>query len=370
MSVSVRSCVVRTCLGDGAATFAALLAGRHGRGRLRRGDAAMLRVAHGYHLDETPAPFAPSRWLADCVRQAVADSGVDPSRSRVACVVGTGLGELPTVEAAEDLYRLPVHRLHFGDAVREALPGVAEVLTVNNACSASGHALALAQDLIELGEADAVVVGGTDSMTESMLAMIGRVVDEPTDQVRPFDAARRGVLLGEGAAAVVLGPFDPNRPGLGRILATGLSCDAHHETAPSVEGIARAMTDALTRAGRGPDEVGLVIAHGTGTELNDLAETAALNGVLRDAGANPLVTAVKGAVGHMSGTAALVNVDVGLRCLATGRVPPVIGLREPMTEAAGLRLVRDTPATLERGLVQIDAFGFGGVNAVTLLAAP
>src|SRR5207247_2209887 len=116
-------------------------------------------------------------------------------------------------------------------AVRAVAPGVGEVITLSNACSAGGHALALAQDLVELGEADAVVAAGADSMTASMLAMIGRVHEEPADQLRPFDAARTGALLGEGAVAMVVVPEGAAARPLARVLATGLSCDAHHETA-------------------------------------------------------------------------------------------------------------------------------------------
>ncbi|MEV6813519.1 beta-ketoacyl synthase N-terminal-like domain-containing protein [Micromonospora sp. NPDC051296] len=362
---------LRTCLGDGAETFAALLAGRSGIGPLRHGEPTALNVAHGYHVDDGAArAFAASRWVADCARRAIADCGLDPRRRRMVALVGTGLRELAAVEAyATGGAAFPAHRLHFGDAVRAAVPGLQEVVTVSNACSAGGHVLALAEDLLMLGDADAVLVCGVDATTESMLAMIGRVVDHPTDAVRPFDADRQGVLLGDGAVAAVLVPDDDAGPALARIVATGLSCDAHHETAPAVPGIARAMRDALARGGRNPAEVDLVVAHGTGTALNDPAESEAIRQVLVAAGGDPLVTAVKGATGHTSGAAALVNVDVAWRCLAGGRVPPVVGLRRPLPEGAGLRFATTATASTPR-LVQCDAFGFGGVNAVTLVEAP
>jgi 3-oxoacyl-[acyl-carrier-protein] synthase II len=361
---------VRTCLGDGPATFAALLRGGSGRSRLRHGDPAALNVAYGYHLtQDTPGrPFAAGDWLAACVRDALRQARVNPGRQRVVALVGTGLRELSAVEGwSADPYPFPVERLHFADAVHAAAPGVADVVTIANACSASGHALALAQDLIELGDADAVVVGGADAMTESMLAMIGRVADSPTEQVRPFDADRAGVLLGEAAVAMVVVPDTGDVAGQARVLATGLSCDAHHETAPSVAGIARAMRDGLTRAGREPLEVDLVVAHGTGTALNDPAECAALREVLVAGGADPLVTALKGAIGHTSGSAALINVDVAVRCLRTGQVPPVVGLRRPLAEGVGLRFATGGPVSLTPRVVQANAFGFGGVNAVTLV---
>nr|WP_205807995.1 beta-ketoacyl synthase N-terminal-like domain-containing protein [Micromonospora sp. HNM0581] len=362
---------LRTCFGDGAQTFAALLAGRSGIGPLRHGTPSALNVAHGYHIDDgLTRDFAASRWVAECASRAIVAAGLDPRRRRMVALVGTGLRELAAVEAyATGGTAVAAHRLHFGDAVGGAVPGLREVVTVSNACSAGGHVLALAEDLLMLGEADAVLVCGVDATTESMLAMIGRVVERPTDTVRPFDVDRQGVLLGDGAAAVVLVPDDDGRPALARVVATGLSCDAHHETAPSVSGIARAMRDALTRGDRHPAEVDLVVAHGTGTALNDPAECAAIREVLVAGGADPLVTAVKGATGHTSGAAALVNLDVGRRCLADGQVPPVVGLRSPLPEGAGLRFA-DTTIAHQPRLVQCDAFGFGGVNAVTLVEAP
>jgi 3-oxoacyl-[acyl-carrier-protein] synthase II len=370
MSALIAASVLRTCFGGGAQTFAALLRGASGVGPLRCGDPAKLNVSAGYHVPSggRAGPPRAARLLGECLAEAVRHAGLDATRRRVVALVGTGLRELSAVEDwALTGAPVPARRLHFGDTVREALPGVGDVVTISNACSAGGHALALAQDLVELGEADAVVVGGADTMTRSMLAMIGRVAAGRTGQVRPFDRDRDGVLLGEGAAALVVVPESWPGPVAGRLVATGLSCDAHHETAPDVAGICRSMRDAFDRSGRDPWAVDLVVAHGTGTELNDAAESEALREVLLGSGGDPLVTAVKGSVGHTSGTASLVNVDVALRCLAQAVVPPVAGLREVLPEGAGLRFAVGEAVRLRPTLVQVDAFGFGGVNAVTLL---
>jgi 3-oxoacyl-[acyl-carrier-protein] synthase II len=368
----IASSVVRTCLGDGGQTFAALLRGESGVGPLRHGDPDRLNVRAGYHIGEKghDRSFRASEYLGQCVAEAARLAGLDTVRQRVVALVGTGLRELSAVEDRELTgASFPVERLHFGDIVREALPGVGDVITISNACSAGGHALALAQDLVEAGEVDAVLVGGTDTMTQSMLAMIGRAAASPghTGQIRPFDSARDGVLLGEGAAAVVVVPESWPGAALGRIVATGLSCDAYHETAPDVDGICRSMLDAFNRSHRDPAAVDLVMAHGTGTTLNDPAESEALRRVLLDAGGDPLVTAVKGAVGHTSGSASLISLDVALRCLAEGVVPPVVGLREVLPEGHGLRFALGDPVPMRPALVQVDAFGFGGVNAVSLL---
>ncbi|MBW4721852.1 beta-ketoacyl synthase N-terminal-like domain-containing protein [Saccharothrix obliqua] len=373
MGALVASSAVRTCFGDGAQTFAALLSGRCGAGPLRYGDPAALNVAVGYHVpDDVGGDHAgrAGRLLADCLVDAVRRAGLDPARQRVPVLVGTGLRELGGVEDwALTGTPFPLSRLDFGDVVRTALPGVADVVTLANACSAGGHALALAQDMVESGDAEAVVVAAADTMTRSMLAMIGKVTPEPGTRVRPFDRDRTGVLLGEGAAAVVVVGEGGPGPAVARIVATGLSCDAHHETSPDVDGIVRSMRDAFDRAGRAPSEVDLVVAHGTGTALNDPAECRALREVLLAAGGDPLVTGVKGAVGHTSGSAALVNLDVAARCLEHGVVPPVAGLREVLPEGAGLRFARGERVATRPELVQVNAFGFGGVNAVTLVEA-
>lgn len=357
---------VASCFGDAEQTFAALLAGETGVGRIRHLDAGRVNVDYAYQIDDAGVarPLTPSRWLADCVRTALAQAGVEPARERVYAVVGAGLRELRTVEITRDGDPPPTERLHFGPVLRAAMPSVRGVLTVSNACSAGGHALALAQDAIELDLADAVVVAATDTLTESMLAMIGRVVQQPTTMLRPFDADRTGVLLGEGAVALVVQPESAAATPLARLRATGLSCDAFHPTAPDPGGIARAMRDAHHRAGVRADRIDLLVGHGSGTGLNDPAEVAAIRETL---GTGPLVTAFKGAVGHTSGGAALLGVAMAVRCLATGMIPPVVGLRRPLEQGAGVRFVIDRAVPARPRFAQVNAFGFGGVNSVTIL---
>lgn len=367
----VAGSAARTCLGDDASTFAALLRGECGAGDLRHFPADALNVRRGYHIRE-PGPERPgraARWLADCVAEAVGRARLQP-RCRVAALVGTGLRGLRDVERwAADGQPTREEDLHFAAAIRAAAPGVRAAVTISNACSAAGYALALGQDLLELGEADAVIVAGADSMTESMLAMIGRFDEKPTDRVRPFDTGRAGVLLGEGAAAVVLVREGAAARPLARLLGCGLSCDARYETAPDLAGVCRAMNDALDRAGRRPADVDLVLAHGTGTRLNDPTEAAALREVFAGQRPGPLVTAVKGAVGHTSGASALTSVTLGLHSLQGGIAPPIVGLSEPLEEGAGLRLVIGAPQRSRLRLMQVNAFGFGGVNAVAMLEA-
>ena len=372
MTALIASSAVRTCLGGSEATLTRLVRGESQISALHHLRTPTMNVDRAYRIREQgpERSWRASGWLGECVKEALAGARVDPRRERVAAIVGTGLGEMREVErAAVEGRALQPERLHFAEAVREAAPGLEEVITLSNACSASGHALALAQDLVELGDADAVVAAGADSMTTSMLAMIGRVSPASPDRVRPFDVDRQGTLLGDGAAAVVVLPEGGSERPLARLLATGLSCDAHHVTAPHLDGLRRALAGAYERAGRRPADVELVIAHGTGTVLNDPMEAALLAESCGDTGNGPLVTALKGAVGHTSGAAALVNVHAAIGCLRDGVVPPVVGLENPVAEADGLRLVIQRAVRARVRTVQVNAFGFGGVNAVSLLEA-
>jgi 3-oxoacyl-[acyl-carrier-protein] synthase II len=372
MTALIASSAIRTCLGDGRETFEGLLQGRCGVEPLRYLDSHRLNVSYAYPVresdDEYEDWFRAGRLLSDCITAALEQSGIDCNRRKVIALIGTGLRELRAVERAviEGVY-FPIERLHFGGAVRQACPHISEVVTISNACSAGGHVLALAQDLIELGEADVVVVGAADVLTASMLAMIGRFAEQTADRVRPFDSERKGALLGEGAAALVLVPEDSKSAALGRVLATGLSCDAMHETVPDADGIRRAIRNAFETAQRRPQDVDLVIAHGTGTALNDPTEASLLGEFCNSDLRRPLVTAIKGAVGHNSGAAALVALDVALRCLAGGVVPGITGLRRPLEEGRTLPFVVATEAKQGLRLAQVNAFGFGGVNAVTLV---
>ncbi len=370
MPALIASSAICTSLGDGEATFSALLRGESGSSDLHFFDSTKLRVHRSYQINDGGEEklFRASTRLTECVRQALAESEVDPTRQRVMAVVGTGLRELRTVEKwAVDKFDLHAEQLHFAGAVQRASKHIRDVITLSNACSAGGHALALAQDLIELGDADAVIAAATDTLTESMLVMIGRFNGTPADRVRPFDAGRAGVLLGEGAAAMVVTRADSGNHALARLLSTGLSCDAHHETVPDLAGMQRAMQDALCRANREGRQVDLVVAHGTGTLLNEPLEAELIRRFLPGNGEGARITAVKGAVGHTSGVASLVNVDVAIRCMRTGLIPPICGLNRILPEGDGLPFVLEKPVQASIKLACVNAFGFGGVNAITMV---
>jgi 3-oxoacyl-[acyl-carrier-protein] synthase II len=350
--------------------FSSLCAGKTGLAPLRGFDRTRYRAVHAYEIDDRPEPGRdrPGRateFLVDAIAQALAQAGLPEQLGCIPVLIGTGLRELRSAELwSRGDADLREEDLHFGTELARRF-GAANTHTFSNACSASLYALALASDLLAEEAADTVVVAGVDTITESMFGLLDRVHPNPVDAVRPFDRDRRGVLMGDGAAAIVL--TSAALPALARLLAVSVNCDAYHVTAPAAAGITAAIRDAHARAGIRPDQVDLLFAHGTGTLLNDETEAAALAEVF-GAVPRPLVTAIKSMTGHTSGSSGLLSLVVAVESLRTGRVPPVIGLFEPVKEADGFRFVRDAEAHVQPRLAQVEAFGFGGVNAVALLS--
>jgi 3-oxoacyl-(acyl-carrier-protein) synthase len=356
--------------------FDSLCAGRGGLHPLRVFDHSKYRARSAYEIDDRPAdgrdePLRATRWLVEAVRQALADAGLGEDLGEVPVLVGTTLREQ---RSAELWWRqgaaFGTEDQHFGTALRAAF-GATRTYTFANACAATLYALGMGTDLIELGEADTVVVAGTDAIAESAFGTLDRVQNEVPDALRPFDKAHRGMLMGEGAVAVVLRRSGAGGPQVhARLRAVAMNCDAYHPTAPDPDGIGIVLRDAYRRAGLGPEAIDLVMLHGSGTPHNDATEASVLSRVFADAaGGGPLLTAIKSMTGHTLGGSGLLSLVMAALATQRGEVPPVLGLTDPIEEAAGLRLVQGGSARATVRTAQVDAFGFGGINAVAILEA-
>ncbi len=371
------SAMVTSVGADKERCFEGLCAGRSGRKPLQSFALDKFNVGYAYELSDRPGridrPLRASELLARSVAAAAHEARLPAAGVRWGVVVGTGLRELRSLELFwTEGMPLTVDQLHFEQALNQALGSAVPVITVCNACAASSFALALAEDLIADGAFDCVVVGGCDTITESMFGLLDRVNPMHPDRVQPFDRDRKGVLMGDGAAAVVVESVDHARrrgvAGLATVRSVGTSCDAHHETAPDVAGIVRAMRDAYRRGGVSPADIDLVMAHGTGTGLNDRAEALALLQAMGCDANRARVSALKSMTGHTSGASGLIGVVTAIEALDSGVMPPTVGLHHPMDEAATLNLVGEASDTALGGSrAQINAFGFGGVNAVVII---
>jgi 3-oxoacyl-[acyl-carrier-protein] synthase II len=312
---------------------------------------------------------------------------------RVGCVLGTGIGGIATLVDGQDTLRergpelvsplaVPLMMSNAGAAalsMRHGLRGPS--FSVSTACASGAHALGSGLRMLQSGEADAVIAGGS----EAGLAPLARAAFVALDALsssgisRPFDARRDGFVMGEGAAVLVLERSGPAAERGARVLGTirgyGSTSDAYHVTAPREDGQgqADAMTAALSDAGVTADDVDYVNAHGTATPLNDRAETQAIKLALGERARQIPVSSTKSAIGHLLGAAGAVEAIATLLALRDRIAPPTLGWSE-REEDLDLDYVPGGARPLQvaegrKALALSNSFGFGGHNAVLCLEA-
>jgi 3-oxoacyl-[acyl-carrier-protein] synthase II len=363
--------MVNSVGGNRQAAFDGFCRGDSGVGPLVHLDADRFKMQRAYEIHAGGSASRASWLLTQVLEEAVSAAGLDVTRDRVTVLIGTGLRELRRVEQWHtEGHECPSHQLHFRAAAERVVGSGATVMTIANACSASLFTLALAEDLLRLDEADMVIVAGTDSITTSMFGLVDRTNSDPPNHLAPFDRTRKGVLMGEGAAAVVVetarSAARRGRAQLAWLRGVGVSCDAHHETVPERSGMLSAMQEAHRRSGTSPDDVDLLFPHGTGTAMNDATEALAIADLFADRVGSVIMSGLKSLTGHTSGASGLMAAVTAIECLRQGRVPVTRHFDNPMPEAEQFAMVTQ-PTDKSVRLAQVNAFGFGGVNAVALL---
>jgi 3-oxoacyl-[acyl-carrier-protein] synthase II len=329
--------------------------------------------------------------------QAITQSGIvaaEPySLDEVGCVIGTGIGGMGTIEdqhtvleergaAAVSPLGVPLMMANAASGVVAMTHGLrGQCFGVVSACAAGAHAVGTGLRGVQYGDLQACVVGGTEAaitpLSKAAFANMGAT--SKLGISRPFDRRRDGFVMGEGAGALVLEREDAARDRgaeiLGFVTGYGATADAHHITAPEPngDGAARAIGLALRDAGIEPGEVAYVNAHGTSTQLNDKAETAALRRAFGEAAESVPISSTKSAIGHLLGAAGAVEAVATVMAMRRSVAPPTLNLTEPDPEL-GLDYVPLEARALERNGRPLTAistsFGFGGHNAVLCLEAP
>lgn len=384
-SAVITGCGVVSPLGVGVSAFwDALVDGRSAVAPIARFPADDLDPRRAAEVSDFASADADraGAFVVRAAAEACADAGIDVAAldaRRVGVTVGTTLGGMEIFEdwlvawaggggSPADLERIPYH----APAIRlaRALGCRGPVATPQLACASSTHAIALAADWIRRGRADVVVAGGTDLLCRFVVAGFN-CLRATADTARPFDVRRRGLVLGEGAALVVVEEATAAaRRGASiqaRVLGVGGAGDAVHMTAPDREGggAARAIAAALADAGVSPRDVGFVSAHGTGTQYNDAMEAVAIARVF---GLNAVaVNSIKGAIGHTLGAAGAFEAVMCARVLATGTIPPTAGLDELDPACAALDVVRGSARRCAVGVAVSTSSGFAGTNAALVL---
>jgi 3-oxoacyl-[acyl-carrier-protein] synthase II len=387
--------------GDVASTWEALLAGQSGIAQLTEDWAEQLPVRIAGRVAVEPTDVLDrvqarrldrgSQMALIAAREAWADAGgdaigVDPERLGV--VVASGIGGIITLLNTYDTLNTKGPRLVSPLAIPMLIPNApavavgleihakAGVHTPVSACASGAEALAMALDMIRRGRADVVVAGGTEAAIHAlpmaafaaMKAMSTRN-DEPERASRPYDKARDGFVLGEGAGIVVLESEEHAKARGAKIYCTlagaGMTADAHHvaQPDPTGSGVARALRFAIADAKVDPTDIVHVNAHATSTPQGDVAEVLALRAVLGDAADGIVITGTKSMTGHLLGGAGAIESVFSALAINQRLVPPTINLDDQDDEAI-IDVARVEPRALRGGNIAAlnNSFGFGGHN--------
>ncbi|HAH19620.1 MAG TPA: beta-ketoacyl-[acyl-carrier-protein] synthase II [Candidatus Omnitrophica bacterium] len=327
-------------------------------------------------------------------KQAITDSGLEldkEDRARIGTLIGSGIGSLQAMEREFQVY------LEKGPSkispffipmliVNEASGNVAIIFglkgpnsCVATACATGSHAIGDAFRILERGDAEVMICGGTESAITYLglggfcaLKGLSTRNDQPQKASRPFDRERDGFVMAEGCGIVVLETLEHAKKRNARIYAEilgyGMSCDAYHMTAPDPEGdgAARSMKEALKDAKLNPEDIDYINAHGTSTKLNDKIETVAFKKALGAHAKKVMISSTKSMTGHALGAAGGIEFAICCLTIKEGIVPPTINYEYPDPDC-DLDYVPNTARKADINVCMSDSLGFGGHNATLVL---
>ncbi|MDP2860626.1 MAG: beta-ketoacyl-ACP synthase II [bacterium] len=327
-------------------------------------------------------------------KQAITDAGLDldkEDRTRIGVVIGSGIGCLYTIEEQ--------HKIYLAKGPSRLSPFLIPMLIVNEAagqvgitfglkgpnscvataCASGSHAIGDAFKILERGDAEVIVSGGTESCIVPTgmggfcaLRALSTRNNEPEKASRPFDLERDGFIMAEGCGLVVMETLrhaqKRNAHILAEIVGYGMSCDAYHITAPDPDGdgAARAMQEALRDAKVNPEDIDYINAHGTSTKLNDKLETVAIKRALGNHAKEVMVSSTKSMTGHLLGAAGGVEFVVCCLAIKDGIVPPTINYEYPDPDC-DLDYVPNTARKTKVDVCMSNSLGFGGHNATLIV---
>ncbi len=380
-------------------SWAAICEGKNGISKITRFDPSNLKtqiagVVKGFDpLEYMPAKEAKRN--DDFIHYAVASTKMalddaelvidDDLSPKAGCVIASGIGGMAsyykTVLLLEEKGPSRMTPFFIPNIVTNMAAGYASIMfnakgpncCTTTACAASGHALGLSQMLIQRGDAEVMIAGGTEaplieltvSGFNAMRALSTRN-DDPSTASRPFDKDRDGFIISEGAGMLILEELEHAKKRGARIYAeligSGMSGDGSHITAPALDGPVRCMQAALADAKINPEEVDYINAHGTSTQLNDVNETNAIKEVFGDNAYKIPVSSTKSMTGHMLGAAGAVEASIAALAIYNGIIPPTINHFEPDPEC-DLDYVPNKHREKKIDTVLSNTYGFGGTNS-------
>lgn len=380
-------------------SWAAICEGKNGISKITRFDPSNLKTQiAGEVKGFDPLEYMPAKEAKrndDFIHYAVASTKMaledaelvidDDLSPRAGCVIASGIGGMAsyykTVLLLEEKGPSRMTPFFIPNIVTNMAAGYTSIMfnakgpncCTTTACAASGHALGLSQMLIQRGDAEVMIAGGTEaplieltvSGFNAMRALSTRN-DDPATASRPFDKERDGFIISEGAGMLILEELEYAKKRGARIYAeligSGMSGDGSHITAPALDGPVRCMQAALADAKINPEEVDYINAHGTSTQLNDVNETNAIKEVFGDNAYKIPVSSTKSMTGHMLGAAGAVEASIAALAIYNGIIPPTINHFEPDPEC-DLDYVPNKHREKKIDTVLSNTYGFGGTNS-------
>ena len=325
-----------------------------------------------------------------CTKMAMDESGLeinDSNAERVGVIVGVGLGGLPAIEKYHDIYKekgvKKITPFFIPMLIANLASGHVSILTgakgpnscVVTACATGTHSIGEAARLIQYGDADVMIAGGTESVITPLCVggfnaakALSHRNEDPKSASRPFDKDRDGFVIGEGCGVLILEELEHAKKRkasiFGEIVGYALNGDAHHitATAPEGEGAARCMNLALNNAGVNKEDVNYINAHGTSTAA-DATETQAIKTVFKGHAKKLAVSSTKSMTGHLLGAAGGVEAIYSIMAIESGILPPTINYNTPDPEC-DLDYVANQAREAKVNVCLSNSFGFGGTNGV------
>ncbi len=396
---------VVTPIGNDVPTmWESLLAGRSGIDRIRCFDASAFTSQIAAEVKDfdsslylTPKEIKRTerfvQFAIAAAKQAVSDSGIridqeDPFLCGV--LIGSGMGSMHLIEEQHKIlltkgphklspFMIPMLIVNMGSGhVAISLGFKGPNSCTATACASGAHGVGEAFRIIQRGDAEVMIGGGTESCITPMgvggfcaLQALSRRNDDPTGASRPFDVERDGFVIGEGAGVLVLESLEHAKRRGARIYAEmvgyGMTADAFHMTAPDEQGTgaAKAMAVAVSEARLSPEQVSYINAHGTSTELNDKVETLAIKRTFGEAAKRIPVSSTKSMMGHLIGGAGGVEAVISVLAIVHGMMPPTINYEHP-DPACDLDYIPNQPREAPVEVALSNSLGFGGHNATVI----
>ncbi len=360
---------VVTSLGIGRdALWRGLLAGHTGIGRVRRFNTDGYTSSVAGCITALDAQRDNSR-MAGLIDMLFDESLlVPPDTTLFTATTKAGIDQLEQAVRTQKTAMNHVLGCQVADVVADRLRVKGRRCNINAACASATIALAMGASQIQQGDAESVLVCGLDLVSEFVFSGFSALHALSAEACRPFDTGRDGLVLGEGAACLLLmserACQQAERRSLGQIVGWGIASDAHHITAPSRtgEGLTLAIRQALEQAGLKPSDVAAINAHGTGSVYNDAMELTSFSTMFDTL---PPFHSIKGTLGHTLGACGAIEAIVGLCSLEDQCVPPTVGLQTP--EPAGQGHVSTRVQPFSGDYLLTTNSGFGGINGALIL---